>query len=167
MKTLAARILAEHPRIGVTDFFDRVSRQADQVGVPLLRRCIVMRYSFTHLYESLLDVAWVAVVLKIFGDLLVGEMTSEPGVPPEQDGIRAISQAVRKKSRRWRVDMPRLAGVSAVESVSMGAAGVMIQSLVLSRWRATALVGNYTSIHYIGVEHAGLLEIVGDGVLGE
>src|SRR5690349_10463970 len=160
MKTLAARILAEHPRIGVTDFFDRVGRQADQVGVPLLRRCIVMRYSFTHLYESLLDVAWVAVVLKIFGDLLVGEMTSEPGVPPEQEWHQG-DQPGRQEEEQALARGHAAVGGCFGGRVGFNGSGWGHDSVV-GRWSLVVgeqlhFVGNYTSIYYVGVEHAVLL----------
>src|SRR5713101_3378298 len=47
---------------------------------------IVAAHAFADLYQRMLDVAGMLLVLQILGDSVVGELASEPGVPPEQEG---------------------------------------------------------------------------------
>src|SRR5215471_10248998 len=44
-----------------------------------------MNHTITELDERMLNVARFLIVVKVFGDLLVREMASEPGVPPKEE----------------------------------------------------------------------------------
>jgi hypothetical protein len=41
-------------------------------------------HALTQLHECMLDVSRVLRIVQVFGDLLIREMASEPGAPPEQ-----------------------------------------------------------------------------------
>src|SRR5215469_10815879 len=85
MKTRARGVLPKHPGIGVADFLDLMRCQSDKVGIPLGRSSVASRHTFAHLDESMLNVPRMHIVAQILGDLLIREMTAEPGIPPEQE----------------------------------------------------------------------------------
>jgi len=62
----------------------------------------VASHALTELDEAMLDVARVLFILQVFADSFVGELAPKPGVPPEEEGMRTISQAVTKNSVRLR-----------------------------------------------------------------
>src|SRR5579862_5121289 len=61
-------------------------RQSDEVWIPLGDRRVVTRHAFAHLDKCMLDMTRMSFVPQVFDDLLVSQMTAEPGVPPEQEG---------------------------------------------------------------------------------
>src|SRR5207237_1842601 len=45
-----------------------------------------MSHALADLYQCVLDVPRMLLVAQVLVELLVGELTSEPGVPPEEEG---------------------------------------------------------------------------------
>ena len=85
MEARAGSVLAHDPGVGVADFFHRMRCEADEIGIPLPGCGVGARHAVSELHERVLDVAWFLFVVKIFGELLIGEMATEPRVPPEKE----------------------------------------------------------------------------------
>ncbi len=81
----AGSVLAHDPGISVANFFDRVGGKTDHFWVPEAHARVVASHALTELNERVLDAAWVLFILEVFGDLFVGELASEPSVPPEEE----------------------------------------------------------------------------------
>ena len=79
-------VLAHDPGVCVANFFDGMSGEADQIWIQRNNAGIVMGHVFPELHERVLNVAGVLFIGQVFGDLFVGEMAAEPGVPPEEEG---------------------------------------------------------------------------------
>src|SRR5260370_13335331 len=59
--------------------------EAHHFRIPALHARVVAAHELTQLHERMLDVTGVLFILQICADLLVGELASEPGGPPEQE----------------------------------------------------------------------------------
>ena len=114
-----------------------------------------MRHTFAHLDQGMLDVAGVLVVLQVFGDLLVREMAPEPSVPPEEKGHEHQQPSGDEKEQAvaGRHAVPGLGGWFCDE-IARGC-GIGGQE-----WK-------YTLVDHVGVEHAWLFQVMGNGVLRE
>src|SRR5215469_18438652 len=85
MEAGAGSVLAHDPGVGVADLFNRMRGEADEIGIPLAGCGVGARHPVAELHERVLDVAWFFFVVKIFGELPIGEMAPEPGIPPEKE----------------------------------------------------------------------------------
>src|SRR5882672_1029727 len=86
MKAGAAGVLPHNPSVGVANFFDRRSSQGDNLGIPARGICVTALHAFAELHERVLDVAWVLLIVEVFAELFVRELTAEPRIPPKEAG---------------------------------------------------------------------------------
>ena len=84
MKACAGCVLAHCPCVGVADFFDGIRRQANNFRVQACDTRIVLGQALADLHQRVLDVARLLVIAKILVQLLIRELASEPGIPPEK-----------------------------------------------------------------------------------
>src|SRR5260370_8106005 len=59
--------------------------EAHHFRTPARHARVVAAHALTQLHERMLDVTGVLFILQICADLLVGELASEPGGPPEHE----------------------------------------------------------------------------------
>ena len=104
----AAYILTHDPGVGITHFFDRVSREAHQVRIPAGDTGVVTGHALADLHQRVLDVTGLLIVLKIFGQLLVRKLPPKPGVPPEQKRHEHDQPAGGEKQQPVASGHPRL-----------------------------------------------------------
>ncbi len=84
MKAGAGGVLAHHPGVGIADFIHGIRRQPHHIGIPAGYAGVVPANALADLHQGMLHVAGLFVVLQILGQLLIGELPPEPGVPPEE-----------------------------------------------------------------------------------
>ena len=85
VKACHGSILSHHPGLGVANFFHRIRSQAYHIGIPARYTRIVLRHPRADLHQRVLDVTRLLIVMQILADLFIRELSSEPGVPPEQE----------------------------------------------------------------------------------
>ena len=68
--------------------------EAQKFGIPARRARIMAAHALAELHESVLDMARMLVVVQVFADLLVGNLASEPGVPPKAERVNRINYEI-------------------------------------------------------------------------
>src|SRR5216684_2384460 len=114
MKSRTRCVLSHDPRVCVTHFLDRISREAHQVWIPLFRSRILLRDALAHLDQRLLNVPRLLGIVEIFAELPIGEMTAKPSVPPEQEWHQANEPRGQEEKKLLHARHTALSRVSGV-----------------------------------------------------
>ena len=85
VEACAGNVLTHDPGIGVADFLHRIFGEPNQVRIPLFGGGGAVRHAVAELHQRVLNVPRLLVVAKIFIQLVIGELASEPGIPPEKE----------------------------------------------------------------------------------
>src|SRR5258708_39595216 len=73
--------------------------EAHHFRIPARHIGVVAAHALTELHERMLDVTGVLFILQVCADLLVGELASKPGVPPEEERHKDDQPSGNEKKR--------------------------------------------------------------------
>src|SRR5579862_3047138 len=97
MESRARSVLAHDPCIRVAYFFDFVSGKLSELRIPPHYRRIFSQHTLSYLHQRMLDVTWMLVVSQVGGKLFIGQLSAEPGIPPEKKRHEHDQPAGHKK----------------------------------------------------------------------